>query len=266
MFTIEDKKLFDEGLPAELIWAASQIERGNLPVWLHDSKTGQDKDIDFVLVVNGLNKPVHQWTVDDILYCEIKQDRWTKKTGNVFLEFEVIRDNGRRELGWTQKTKADRVYNYVCGDGMFNVLEVEKLKEFYNKFFWCNELDNLDFADLDDFPSYFLDSLKFTQRTMKADENRIGDSVRRHWKFNIDANFMRACLGNFETLKISAEVQQIAYYDRYFKKEETRNKIIDYIVSNYQIKTMGNEFTGDKCHDLHTLQDMLGGDLYGAKA
>lgn len=91
------------------------------------------QDIDFTVdrKINNVGKNVNIVN-SDYVDLEVKTDRKMHKTGNMFIETNVLFEN-RKTTGWFYKTKAEVVMYYDLNNKFFYFVNVERLRNFVIK-------------------------------------------------------------------------------------------------------------------------------------
>lgn len=111
---------FEESLTAgksgESLFAAALMKRGHNVVDLSDIREYQLKDIDFLITKNNQS-----------VYVEVKNDKASEYTGNVFVEISNRNNRSRNGEGWANYCEADYIAFIQEQSKVAHIVEREEL-------------------------------------------------------------------------------------------------------------------------------------------
>ena len=265
------KSQIERGKIAELLFMAMEIDKGNLPIKV--SKDFEIRyDIDFVLLVGGLKEDKTQFSEDDVIYCEVKQDRWINRTKNIVIEICMDRYKNKikekREIGWTRKTKADLIYYFNVENPKFTVIECDKLKDYMNKILTNNDMDSKTLGDFDNLPFSVIDNLKFGERvrhssireTSVYNEDKSLEGIKYNCYYGADEterDYYRVKKGEIEISSLFEKIQQ--EYPNVKKgvslfKRSVIDSVTEWYNKHYGRIVYENEFTLNREEDLNRIK------------
>lgn len=71
--------------------------------------------------------------VDEQFYCEVKSDYVTGRTGNLFLEYQILYKNGKKADGYFNKSKAEYLFYLDMKNKILHCYNFAELREYVEK-------------------------------------------------------------------------------------------------------------------------------------